>query len=199
MAHFNMPAGGDPTTIAWLKLSRKRRRAAMFDARRALRGEIIFDEATRRRDGPVASIEGTKITKAQRRAATPWQPIVVPPGDAHFLSGRPSSETARLILLGLNRRERRALRSKGGPRHEVRDYQTGHVSRSERCMTPLLSRLWIYAEAEKRRRALASAQTFQASPLGKVARLAATAAAVPIVAGKHLAAAVKRLFGGSAE
>jgi len=184
MAHFNMPAGGDPTTIAWLKLPRKRRRAAMFDARRALIGH------------PTEAPGEVPITKAQRRAATPWQPIIVGPGDAHFLSGRTSSETARLILLGLNRRERRALRSKGGPKHEVRDYQTGHVSRSERRMTPLLSRLWIYAEAEKRRRALASAQTFQASPLGKVARLAATAAAVPIVAGKRLMAAAKRLFGG---
>jgi hypothetical protein len=183
MAHFNMPPGGDPDTVAWLQLPRKRRRAAWSSARRDLRGP-----------GTIA-----EITKAQRRAATPWQPIVVPPGDAHFLSGRPNQDAARLILLGLNRRERRALKSKGGPRHEVMDYATGHAVRSERRTLPLLSRLGIYARAEQRRRGLAKAQGFQGSALGKVARGAALAAAVPVVAARKIGSAVKGLFRRFAE
>jgi hypothetical protein len=176
MAHFLFPAGGDPDTVAWLKLSRRQRRAARASTRAHL--------AQTRRD----------LTKAQRRLATPWQPIVVPPGDAHFLSGRPNQDSARLILLGLNRRERRALKSPAGPKHQVQDYSTGHVTRSATRMTPLLSRLWIYSQAERRRQMIADSQSLASSPLMKVARGAAVAAAVPIVAGKMALGAVKNLF-----
>jgi hypothetical protein len=186
MAHFLFPAGGDPDTATWLRLPRWRRRAAQADARRGLIGHKVRlgDDEYDVRD----------MTKAERRLATPWQPIVLPPGDAHFLSGRPNQDSARLILLGLNRRERRALKSPAGPKHQVQDYSTGHVTRSATRMTPLLSRLWIYSQAERRRQMIADSQSLASSPLMKVARGAAVAAAVPIVAGKMALGAVKNLF-----
>jgi hypothetical protein len=203
MAHFLFPAGGDPDTVAWLRLSRRQRRAARASTREYLRWKWKQPSAKMTILGLSHWIAGgacpvkigpSDLTKAQRRLATPWQPIVVPPGDAHFLSGRPNQDSARLILLGLNRRERRALKSPAGPKHQVRDYSTGHVTRSATRMTPLLSRLWIYSQAERRRQVIAASQSLASSPVMKVARGVATAAAVPIVAGKMALGAVKNLF-----
>lgn len=192
MAQFILPPGGDPTTIAWLRLNRRRRRAARAGARRYLLEETV---GQRIRGEPT-------MTKAQRRQATPWQPIVVPPGDAHFLSGNMSVDQTRLILLGLNRRERRALAAKSGPRGGPLEQMAadgalgGHVTRSSRRILPLLSKAHVYARAESTRRSIADAQGFAKSFKGRALKGLVTAAAVPMVAYDRIKRGLKGLFGG---
>lgn len=94
-----MPEGGDPETVAWLKLSRARRRAAWADAREHMKSAAFV------------KAHGTALTKGQRRAATPWQPLLLPPYEWHLFSGRANQETALLIRGGLNRLQRRTLKA----------------------------------------------------------------------------------------
>lgn len=197
MAHLHLPPGGDPTTIAWIKLPRWRRRLARAQARAHMKSAAFVKE-------------NGALTKAQRRQATPWQPLVLTPGDAHFLSGMMTSEGARLILLGLNRRERRALRSKAGPgmqhfrsgndpdpfeRLALEAALGGHVARSDRRTTPLLSKAFAMAKAERRRMEFAEAKDFADSFKGRAMKAAATVAAVPTVIGKRVANLFRRSKG----
>ena len=201
MAHLSIPPGGDPEMAAWIRLPRQRRRAARAATRRALRfatrGEVI--------PSLPESEAWDALTKAERRAATPWHGIVLPPGDQHFLSGHSNADKAALILLGLNRRERRAMRGKSGPRGRnligsgLSAVQAGHVVRSDRRILPVLNRFGLFHRADGARRRLADAQDFQTSWKGRALRGLATAAAVPIVAGRRLKDLGKRLIGGNGE
>jgi len=103
MAHLHLPDTVDPTTRAWLKLDRRERRAAMHDARAHMKSRAFIEEYG-------------QLTKAQRRAATPWQPILLNPADAHVLSGRGRADQSAMCKSGLNRAARRRLKAKSrGP------------------------------------------------------------------------------------
>lgn len=182
MAHLALPPGGDPTTAAWLRLPRARRRAAWADARRNPGTEL-------------------PLTKGQRRQAAPWHGIVLRPGDAHFLSGRVNQDAAALILLGLNRRERRAMRAKSGPRgRNLIASPAGHVTRSDASMLPLHSRFALMQRANAARETLIASQDFSEfrdSWKGRAAKALSLAAAVPIVAGRRIKGLFNRLTGGN--
>lgn len=103
MAHLSLPPDTDPTTLDWLRLSRQRRRAAWADARTYMKSAAYIKS-----NGP--------LTKSQRRLATPWQGIVLEPVNAHLLSGHMTTDGIAQVRAGLNRRERRALKSKAARR-----------------------------------------------------------------------------------
>lgn len=174
---MNDPTQGLPASPgdvrAWLQLPRSSRRKAMRDARRHLIGQRFASIG-----GELGATRDT-LTKPQRRAATPWQPVLRSPVEAHFASGRQNRETLVELSMGFNRGQRRAMKAKKGPkvsrkyvrRDLMRENEPFRIEKTGHWRPQIgWDRFALMAERYRKARAMVARQKVYHSRAARVAR-----------------------------